>query len=137
MPGLYPANQKLSRATPVKLASGHQELSRFLSNRPVDGGLGASPVIVAEGARAQLNPVQCWTAQHPPSSPAHPSSRLLAHLNENWRVVDDPLQWILQRRKGNPRTYAAAKRGELPVIRIGKRILVLREPFKRMLGDAA
>jgi hypothetical protein len=24
-------------------------------------------------------------------------------LNVNWRVVDDPLQWILQRRKGNPR----------------------------------
>jgi len=24
-------------------------------------------------------------------------------LNVNWRVVDDPLQWILQQRKGNPR----------------------------------
>jgi len=35
--------------------------------------------------------------------PAHPSNRLLAQLNTNWRVVDDPLQWILQRRKGNPR----------------------------------
>ena len=34
---------------------------------------------------------------------AHPSNRLLAQLNEQWRVVDDPLQWILQRRKGNPR----------------------------------
>ena len=34
---------------------------------------------------------------------AHPSSRLIAQLNENWRVVDDPLQWILQRRKGRPR----------------------------------
>ena len=38
-----------------------------------------------------------------PFSPAHPSNRLLAQLNKNWRVVDDPLQWILQRRKGNPR----------------------------------
>jgi hypothetical protein len=28
---------------------------------------------------------------------------LLAQLNANWRVVDDPLQWILQRKKGNPR----------------------------------
>ena len=38
-----------------------------------------------------------------PSPPAHPSNRLTAQLNKNWRVVDDPLQWILQRRKGNPR----------------------------------
>jgi hypothetical protein len=36
-------------------------------------------------------------------SPAHLSNRLIAQLNENWRVLDDPLQWILQRRKGNPR----------------------------------
>jgi hypothetical protein len=35
---------------------------------------------------------------------AHASNRLVAQLNENWRVVDDPLQWILQRRKGKPRT---------------------------------
>jgi hypothetical protein len=35
--------------------------------------------------------------------PAHPSYRLVAQLNERWRVVDDPLQWILQRKKGNPR----------------------------------
>ena len=34
---------------------------------------------------------------------AHPSIRLVARLNENWRVVNDPLQWILQRKKGNPR----------------------------------
>jgi hypothetical protein len=38
-----------------------------------------------------------------PSPAAHPSNRLTAQLNTNWRVVDDPLQWILQRRKGNPR----------------------------------
>jgi hypothetical protein len=35
--------------------------------------------------------------------PAHPSNRLVTQLNERWRVVDDPLQWILQRKKGNPR----------------------------------
>lgn len=29
--------------------------------------------------------------------------------------------------------YDAAKRGDLPVIKIGKRVLVLREPFERML----
>jgi hypothetical protein len=37
------------------------------------------------------------------SSPAHPSNGLIAQLNGNWRVVHDPLQWILQRRKGNAR----------------------------------
>ena len=35
--------------------------------------------------------------------PAHPSNRLVTQLNESWRVIDDPLQWILQRKKGNPR----------------------------------
>ena len=38
-----------------------------------------------------------------PSPPAHTSNCLIAQLNTNWRVVDDPLQWMLQRRKGNPR----------------------------------
>ena len=38
-----------------------------------------------------------------PSPLARPSNRLIAQLNKNWRIVDDPLQWILQRRKGNPR----------------------------------
>jgi hypothetical protein len=38
-----------------------------------------------------------------PFWPAHPLNRLIAQLNKNWRVVDDPLQWVLQRRKGNPR----------------------------------
>ena len=33
--------------------------------------------------------------------------------------------------------YEAAKRGEIPTIQIGKRILVLREPFKRLLEGAA
>ena len=37
-----------------------------------------------------------------PHRPAHPSNRLVAQLNANWRVVNDPLQWRLQRRKGNP-----------------------------------
>jgi excisionase family DNA binding protein len=35
---------------------------------------------------------------------------------------------------GRNQAYAAAKRGEIPTIRIGNRILVLREPFKRLLG---
>jgi hypothetical protein len=42
--------------------------------------------------------------------PAHPCNRFLAQLNEMWRVVDDPLQWRLQRRKGNPRSKNAGWR---------------------------
>ena len=41
--------------------------------------------------------------QRHPKRPAHPSNRLIAQLNTSWRVVDDPLQWVLQRRAGNPR----------------------------------
>jgi excisionase family DNA binding protein len=35
---------------------------------------------------------------------------------------------------GRNQAYAAARRGEIPTIRIGHRILVLREPLKRLLG---
>lgn len=38
---------------------------------------------------------------------------------------------------GKNQAYAAANRGEIPCIRIGKRILVLVEPLKRMLAGAA
>jgi hypothetical protein len=31
------------------------------------------------------------------------SDRIVAQLSEDWRVIEDPLQWILQRKKGNPR----------------------------------
>jgi excisionase family DNA binding protein len=34
---------------------------------------------------------------------------------------------------GRNNAYEAAQRGEIPTIRIGKRILVLREPLRRML----
>ena len=37
---------------------------------------------------------------------------------------------------GRNQAYAAAKRGEIPTIRIGKRILVLREPLRRLLGGS-
>ena len=38
---------------------------------------------------------------------------------------------------GKNQAYAAANRGEIACIRIGKRILVLVEPLKRMLAGAA
>lgn len=44
------------------------------------------------------------------SSLAHPSNRVIAQLNEAWRVVDDPLQWIIQRKKGNPRNKSSGWR---------------------------
>ncbi len=37
---------------------------------------------------------------------------------------------------GRNAAYRAAERGEIPTVKIGKRILVLREPLKRMLGGA-
>ena len=37
---------------------------------------------------------------------------------------------------GRNQAYAAAKRGEIPTIQIGKRILVLREPLKRLLAGS-
>ena len=45
--------------------------------------------------------------------PAHPTNRLVAHLNARWRVVDDPLQWRLQRKKGNPRSKNTGWRGSI------------------------
>ena len=42
---------------------------------------------------------------------AHPSIPLIAQLNHNWRVVDDPLQWILQRRKGKTRNKSSGWQG--------------------------
>jgi hypothetical protein len=47
----------------------------------------------------------------PTRPPAHPSNRLVAQLNETWRVIDDPLQWILQRRKGSPRNKNSGWQG--------------------------
>jgi hypothetical protein len=41
---------------------------------------------------------------------AHPSDRLLIQLNPEWRVVNDDLQYILQRRKGTPRSKATGWR---------------------------
>jgi hypothetical protein len=66
----------------------HQDIDVSPENRVREPSLVASPAPVLTDL---------------PLSPAHPSNRLIAELNRNWRVVDDPLQWILQRRKGNPR----------------------------------
>jgi len=36
------------------------------------------------------------------TTPAGSLNALPVHLNSGWRMVDDPLQWILQRRDGKP-----------------------------------
>jgi hypothetical protein len=63
----------------------------------------------------------------PVASPlAHPSNWPTIQLNRNWRVVDDPLQWVLQRKKGNPRkknsgwqdrSFCATRQGLLRCVR--------------------
>ena len=40
----------------------------------------------------------------PETTPAGGLNALPTVLNSGWRVVDDPLQWILQRRDGKPDT---------------------------------
>jgi len=45
------------------------------------------------------------------TAPAHPSPHLVGQLNEQWRVVDDPLQWILQKRKGKARNKSSGWQG--------------------------
>jgi hypothetical protein len=62
------------------------------------------PQETKNGVREPTPPILHVPTPSPSSSPpAHPSNRLIAQLNPNWRVVDDPLQWILQRKQGNPR----------------------------------
>lgn len=54
------------------------------------------------------------------SSVKSQSPNLPAIINANWRVVFDPLQWVLQHREGrkwNPRFYCVSKTGLLRCIR--------------------
>jgi hypothetical protein len=52
---------------------------------------------VRERASASVRPRQL---EQELKGPSHRSKCLIAQLNASWRIVDDPLQWILQRRKG-------------------------------------
>jgi hypothetical protein len=83
------------------------------ANVPSQNGSDAqphTPVHQGRGSRLEIGVRQpqatpCGTnlLHDVPPTPAHPQKSLVAQLNRNWRVMDDPLQWILQRRKGNPR----------------------------------
>jgi hypothetical protein len=100
MPGLSHADQRLARATRVKPTSEDQKLSGVLSNRSTALDLRRSEPWVRETTHV-LPPLPVPSPVSSP--PAHPSNRLIAQLNTNWRVIHDPLQWVLQRKKGNPR----------------------------------
>ena len=50
-------------------------------------------------------------AEHKETPPAHSSERLVAQLNEQWRVVDGPLQWVLQRGNGKVRNKSSGSQG--------------------------
>jgi hypothetical protein len=84
------------RASSVR-ATFHVRLKNFAQSSLPDG---ASTTRVRERPAA---PAAHRDYKNHAEGLAHPSNRLVAQFNANWRVVDGPLQWILQRRKGNPR----------------------------------
>jgi hypothetical protein len=58
-----------------------------------------------DGGRERSDPLPLHLQHDGPfKRPARPSNPLLVQLNEKWRVVVDPLQWILQRKDGGPRS---------------------------------
>ena len=79
----------------------HAKKSRLRSAAQAANGLEASPRKRVREQRAPLH--RYGTAGRTLSRLAHPSNRLIALLNGRWRVIDDPLQWILQRKNGSPR----------------------------------
>jgi hypothetical protein len=83
-----------------------------LSNEITGERLGGDAQLSSDESIVHLENVVRETSQTPcpiarseglSHSPAHPSNRVITQLSAKWRVVHDPLQWILQRRKGNPR----------------------------------
>src|SRR5262245_38206740 len=103
MPGFCSPNQQLDLAEPVNPSSEDQSLSGILSNRSVAdrSQFGQAAASISEGwvrePGGSLPPAPALPTIALP--PAHPSNRPLAQLNDRWRIVDDPLQWILQQRK--------------------------------------
>jgi hypothetical protein len=75
-----------------------------LLDRRLNAECAEREVAITEGARPEN-----WVREPSPlpsevalpndrtPTPAHPSNGLIAQLNEDWRVVDDSLQWILAR----------------------------------------
>ena len=81
----------------------HQSPSS-LNHENTNGVLEADDLLLKEGVcEPSASIIDVIVPAEVPSPPAHPSNSLIRQLNANWRVMDDSLQWILQRRKGNPR----------------------------------
>src|SRR4029079_11735607 len=75
-----------------------------LNHENTNGVLEADDLLLKEGVcEPSASIIDVIVPAEVPSPPAHPSNWRIAQLNSNWRVVDNPLQWILQRRKGKPR----------------------------------
>jgi hypothetical protein len=74
---------------------------------PAEDDLTAFVEAAAYGVRESQEQAGSSIPGQASSSPAaHHPDRLLIHLSSEWRVVDDDLQYILQRRKGNSRSKA-------------------------------
>jgi len=103
-----PRNQFPARSDQHPLPTrGTSEATKESRDGRPSGDLTSPKTAVREGS---LGPVTRRDYQVRSERPAHPSNRLVAQLNETWRVVDDPLQWRLQRKKGNPRSKNAGWR---------------------------
>ena len=59
------------------------------------------------------------------------SPRVIAVLNDRWRVIDDPLQWILEARDGRKRLRATGWRGRSFCTTRG----TLKREIRRLVGD--
>ena len=150
MPGLSLSDQPLKTPKPVKPPSGDQILSQLLSN-PEEGSTPTCPApkdfrkpAMTDQHSLDSPDLTCEPSGDtrvrepgsPPdggdvatdtlTAPAHPSDRLVLQLSERWRIVDDPLQWILQRKKGTPskknsgwqnRSFCRTREGLLRCIR--------------------
>jgi hypothetical protein len=89
--------------------SGHDELLTEVrriesgGGPPIPSGDQTSSITgVREESQAPARHSDCQDRVKRPAHP-NPSNRLVAQLNATWRVLDDPLQWRLQRKKGNSR----------------------------------
>jgi excisionase family DNA binding protein len=56
----------------------------------------------------------------------------MSAINDSRTYTIDEAAHIL--RSGRNQAYEAARRGEIPTIKIGARVLVLKEAFDKMLG---
>jgi hypothetical protein len=61
---------------------------------------------------SQVSPGQT-TSPSAPRGLAHTSGPVLIQLNDHWRIVEDDLQYIVERRKGKARSKASGWRPRL------------------------